>query len=277
MSIRLIVNADDYGHTAGVSAGIREAHLHGLISSTSVMMNRPAAPRALMDAARSCPKLGIGVHLVLTSGRPLSDPADIPSLVTPEGFFRREEPFIAHLPDLDPAQVWTEWNAQVEQFIRITGHAPDHLDSHHHSSYFTPALFGGMLQLASKLGCAIRRPNWPRWDDAEMPAPYTPASIREMETLMEKVQPRTTAGFIGDFYDEGVSHSHLLEILAAIAAGHYGDTVEIMSHPALVDDELRSTSVYNERRAQEREILEDPRALSFLQSHGVERISFADL
>lgn len=277
MSIRLIVNADDYGHTAGISAGIREAHLHGAVSSTSVMMNRPAARQALSDAARSCPKLGMGVHLVLTSGRPLSDPERIPSLVTPEGAFRREEPFIAHLPDLDPAHVWIEWNAQVEQFIQITGHAPDHLDSHHHSSYFTPVLFDSMLQLASKLGCAIRRPNWPRWDDAEMPAPYTPASIREMETLMEKVQPRTTVGFIGDFYDEGVSRSHLLEILDALAVGKYGDTVEIMSHPALVDDELRFTSIYNERRAQERQILEDPRVLSFIHSHGIERISFADL
>ena len=34
----LIVNADDYGYTAGVSEGIRRAHRQGIVSSTSVMM-----------------------------------------------------------------------------------------------------------------------------------------------------------------------------------------------------------------------------------------------
>ena len=108
MNNKLIVNADDYGHTSGISSGIREAHLNGIVTSTSAMMNRPFAPQALLDAAQFCPNLGLGVHLVLTSGRPLSDSRSILSLVTPEGFFRREEPFIAALPQLSPAHVWLE-------------------------------------------------------------------------------------------------------------------------------------------------------------------------
>jgi hypothetical protein len=277
MSIKLIVNADDYGHTAGISAGIREAHLKGIVTSTSAMMNRPSAPQALLDAANLCPNLGIGVHLVLTSGQPLSNPIKIPSLVTPEGVFRREEAFIAALPLLDPAHVWTEWNAQVAKFVEITGRAPDHLDSHHHSSYFTPDLFEMMLQLAMELGCAIRRPNWPDPHEADLPAPFTPESILEMQDLIAKYQPRTTAGFCGDFYDEGVTLEHLLQVLADVAAGTYGETAEIMSHPAVVDDELRATSIYNDMRARERELLQAPEVLSFKQSHGIELINFSKL
>lgn len=277
MSIKLIVNADDYGHTAGISTGIREAHLNGIVSSTSAMMNRPAAPRALQDAARLCPDLGIGVHLVLTSGQPLSNPNQIPTLVTPEGTFRREEPFIAALPRLDPSHVWIEWNAQIAKFVEITGGAPDHLDSHHHSSFFTPDLFEMMLQLAMELGCAIRRPNWPDLHETDLPAPFTPDSILEMQDLMAKYQPRTTVGFCGDFYDEGVTRDHLLQILADVADGTYGETTEIMSHPGLVDDELRATSIYNDMRASERELLQDPAICSFFQSQGIELINFRKL
>jgi predicted glycoside hydrolase/deacetylase ChbG (UPF0249 family) len=55
MMKKLIVNADNYGHTAGVSEGIRQAHLHGIVTSTSVMMNRPATAQTIEDAARLCP------------------------------------------------------------------------------------------------------------------------------------------------------------------------------------------------------------------------------
>jgi predicted glycoside hydrolase/deacetylase ChbG (UPF0249 family) len=277
MSIKLIVNADDYGHTAGVSAGIREAHLQGIVTSTSVMMNRPSAPRALIDAARLCPRLGIGLHLVLTSGRPLSNPNTIPSLVTEEGLFRKEEPFIAHLPQLDLREVWAEWKAQVVKFIDLTGHAPDHLDSHHHSSYFTPALFRMMLDLASEFNCAIRRPNWPDADSKELPAPFAPDSLREMQGMLAAAQPRTTEGFCGDFYGEGATREALLEILARIARGEAGQSVEIMCHPALVDDELRVASSYNDNRGVERACLEDPAVREFVFSHGIELVNFGDL
>ena len=71
MTKRLIVNADDYGHSPGICLGIREAHLQGIVTSTSAMMNRPLTAAELTVAARACPNLGIGVHLVLTTGKPV--------------------------------------------------------------------------------------------------------------------------------------------------------------------------------------------------------------
>ncbi len=70
-AIRLIVNADDYGLTAGVSAGIREAHQSGIVTSTTAMMNLPGVVEDLRLALETCPGLGLGAHLVLTAGGPL--------------------------------------------------------------------------------------------------------------------------------------------------------------------------------------------------------------
>jgi predicted glycoside hydrolase/deacetylase ChbG (UPF0249 family) len=71
MTLRLIVNADDYGRTPGVSRGIREAHRRGIVTSTTCMMNMPAVVDDIALALEETPRLGLGVHLVLTSGRPL--------------------------------------------------------------------------------------------------------------------------------------------------------------------------------------------------------------
>ncbi len=158
MSVRLIVNADDYGHTAGVSAGIRAAHLHGMVTSTTAMMNRPNAVQALPLAIQTCPNLGIGLHLVLTSGRPLLSPEKISSLVQPDGSFFSQAGLIEWLEQIDLDEVRAEWHAQLELFIRVAGRLPDHLDSHHHASYFTPGLFERMLVLAEECHCPIRKP-----------------------------------------------------------------------------------------------------------------------
>jgi chitin disaccharide deacetylase len=58
----LIVNADDLGMTAMVNAGIFEAHEHGIVTSTSLMVERPAATAAV-EALAEHPDLAVGLHL----------------------------------------------------------------------------------------------------------------------------------------------------------------------------------------------------------------------
>ena len=66
MSRVLIVNADDYGRTPGVSAGILRAHLESIVTTTTAMVNLPGAVEAISRALASAPRLGLGVHLNLT-------------------------------------------------------------------------------------------------------------------------------------------------------------------------------------------------------------------
>ena len=135
MTTRLIINADDYGRTPSVSRGIRYAHLNGIVTSTTCMMNMPSVVEDIEIALQETPDLGLGVHLILTAGKPLLPPSKTSALTSPEGLFWNKTEFIDHLPGIDPVAIKNEWRAQIEAFARAAGKKPTHLDSHHHSSY----------------------------------------------------------------------------------------------------------------------------------------------
>ena len=48
----LIVNADDFGASRGINRGILEAHQRGILSSTSLMVNRAASEEAALVSVR---------------------------------------------------------------------------------------------------------------------------------------------------------------------------------------------------------------------------------
>ena len=76
---RLIVNADDFGYTQGVNRAIVEAHLGGVVTSTTLM----ATGAAYADATRlasSVPELSIGCHVVLTDGKPVLSAEQLASI-----------------------------------------------------------------------------------------------------------------------------------------------------------------------------------------------------
>src|SRR3989475_8189666 len=77
---RLVVNADDFGFSAGVNRGILEAHAAGVVSSVSVLVNTPGWPDARDRLRAIGGTLGGGLHLNLTTGAPLTT---APSLTTP--------------------------------------------------------------------------------------------------------------------------------------------------------------------------------------------------
>jgi len=160
--VRLIVNADDYGRTPGVAAGIREAHRRGIVTSTTAMMNMPGIGEALHAAREECPRLGLGVHLLLTVGGPLLPAERVRSLIGGDALFLRPEALAGRLSALVYGEVLAEWRAQVERFVAVVGEAPDHLDAHHHVAYWAPVLLRAMLELARAYGCAVRMPTGPR-------------------------------------------------------------------------------------------------------------------
>lgn len=278
MPKQLIVNADDYGHTAGISKGIREAHLNGLVTSTTGMMNRPDAKAALELAVETCPKLGLGVHLCLTSGRPSLSVEKVPSLVRPDGNFFHEDEFLARLGQIKIDEVRAEWRSQIERFMLVVGHQPDHLDSHHHSSYFSQALFEGMLELASEFHCPIRRPFGE--ESGDLPGELTNLQLEKMITefsgMGSSPKPLTPQGFFGGFYDEGVSSASLKAILKRIVEHPTLQSFELMCHPAYVDEELVATSSYNQQRGRERELLQNEEIVGFARLQ-LELITFAQL
>src|SRR5688572_29609901 len=133
---QLIVNSDDYGRTPEISRGIREAHLRGVVTSTTCMMNIPTTADDIAVARKETPELGLGVHLVLTMGNPISAPDTVRSITDENGQFFKYRALVEQLPRIRTDEVKREWRAQVEAFVKASGRKPTHLDSHHHSSYF---------------------------------------------------------------------------------------------------------------------------------------------
>ena len=264
---RLIINSDDYGRTPDISRGIREAHLRGVVTSTTCMMNIPTTAADIAIALNETPKLRMGVHLVLTMGNPISAPETVPSITDENGHFFKYTPFIEHIPRMNIDEVNAEWHSQVDAFIKAAGHKPTHLDSHHHSSYFAPELFQAMLELAKEYDCAIR---FPFTHDVSNELEETNKRVPD---LIKEFNPRRPDQFVVEFYDEGATHEKLLDILNNVSNG----TSEIMCHPGYVDDAFAKESVYNRQREKELKILTDPSIKAAIQANKIELITFADL
>jgi chitin disaccharide deacetylase len=272
MSARLIINSDDYGHTAGISRGIREAHLRGVVTSTSCMMNHPAVLGDMHLALKETPRLGLGVHLVLMAEKPLLPRERVKSITDDQGEFLKLDVFTARLHQIHMDEVKAEWRAQIETFIQTSGRKPTHLDSHHHCSYFSADLFRTMLELAREYDCAIRSPL--TYDDSIGHVPAESAALRDyVPSLLAEFNPRRPNALFVSFYDLGATRQELLRIIGLIDDGTY----EVMCHPGYADAELLVTSSYNRKREGELQILTDPEIMDAIKTHGIALISFADL
>jgi predicted glycoside hydrolase/deacetylase ChbG (UPF0249 family) len=123
----LVVNADDFGLSPGINAGIVEAHAEGIVTSTSLMVSAPAAPAAARAAAGHG-TMSIGLHFI-DDGR----------------------------TDLDDAvAVADSFDAQLERFRELVGRDPTHVDSHHHVHSSSPQRRAVFAELVAPLGVPLR-------------------------------------------------------------------------------------------------------------------------
>ena len=69
---KLIVTADDFGFSPSVNGAVIEAHKNGILTASSLMVNMPFAEQAVEQVSNEVPKLGLGLHICLTSGKPVT-------------------------------------------------------------------------------------------------------------------------------------------------------------------------------------------------------------
>lgn len=220
--MKVILNADDYGLTKGITDGIIKSHVDGVVHSTTLMMNGLATAYAIEEAKKH-PSLKVGIHLVLTWGKPLAE--NVTDLIDQNGFFKYKSSYLQMEPP-NIEQVKLEWRAQIEAFLK-SGLTLDHIDSHHHVHGWEP-LTQVVIKLATDYGVPVRLTN----------------SIKEHKKLL------FTEDIWLDFYDKGVSDNLFEEIKERKSS-----SVEIMCHPGYVDDDLRKVSSYTDMREKELEIL----------------------
>ncbi|NDJ75720.1 MAG: ChbG/HpnK family deacetylase [Chloroflexi bacterium] len=277
---QLIVNADDFGRSPGVNRGIIDAHRTGIVTSTTVMINQPAAPAGLEDALQRAPHLGIGLHLNLTSGRPVSPPDTVPTLVDGDGQFYdiRRWPIAGLRFNTD--ELAHEITAQFERFVSLTGQPPDHLDAHHHATYLHPAAFKTMLGLAGQYALPLRASRLEAGPHGLLEV-LQGLVLEQAQKLFEQLRaviaggppPFWPARFETGFYGERATLGDLLVILTNLPDN---GITELMCHPGYVDDDLR-TSRYVEQREAELAHLTHAATRECVQSEGIQLITFGDL
>jgi predicted glycoside hydrolase/deacetylase ChbG (UPF0249 family) len=226
---QLIVNADDCNLTPGVTEAILKCHDRGIVTSTSFLVNLPCH-NATVRKIKSRRELGVGLHLNVTLGRPVSEVFEVRSLLDDQGSFRRPQDYAAQKPKADELE--TEYRGQVELFRRVFGLLPTHLDTHH--QMHDERLF---FQVIEKLARDYRLP------------------VRRARLMGHQCRLKTT-----DFLFGNVDPSHhwdamvLTEILRNLPEG----TSEIMCHPGKNDAALRKVSSLTTARAEEYEIFSSP-------------------
>lgn len=136
---RLIVNADDFGLSAGVNRGIIEAHERGIVTSASLMVRCAGAEEAA-TYARAHPLLGVGLHVDLGEWEP-----------TEAGWVARYE--VVRADDLHA--IADEAAEQLARFRRLVGRPPTHIDSHQHVHLAGPAR-EALLEVADTLAIPLR-------------------------------------------------------------------------------------------------------------------------
>jgi chitin disaccharide deacetylase len=137
---RLVVNADDFGLSDGVNAGILRAHREGIVTSASLMVRAPGAQQAVEGAAAH-PELTVGLHVDL--GEWFQDAS---------GDWQAR---YAVVDTRDEAAVVAELDRQVERFRELVGRDPTHMDSHQHVHRSEPVR-SAMGVIAKQLGIPLR-------------------------------------------------------------------------------------------------------------------------
>ena len=256
---QLIVNADDYGVTRNVSLGIREAHQKGIVTTTTAIMTAPHIYEELELALELCPLLEIGVHLVLTFGKPIRPTSEVPSLVGSDGKF--PDYGEVAVSEINLGQVHDEWTAQIDRFLE-TGIHLSHLDSHHHISYLLEDIFEIMLRLASEYSVPVRFP-----PESNYVENYDPLGL--LDSYKVGHPDRT----ITSFHRPTTTRKHMIEILQSLVPG----TSEIMCHPGYSDKELEEMDSYSKVREQELAVLKNPSVLSEIDESEVKLVTFSAL
>lgn len=168
-----IINGDDFGASRGINRGIVEAHCHGVLTSTSLMVNMPASEEAAI-LSRELPELSVGLHMNITT----EDGELVVDLTAPD-------------------ECRAELHRQLQGFQELIGRLPTHLDSHH-NIHRSPQLLPHFLNLAKQYQLPLRE---------HSPVRYFPSFYGQWdgETHLEQISVKTLVQMLETEFQEGIT------------------------------------------------------------------------
>ena len=247
----LIVGADDLGLSPGVTQGILDAHRHGVVRSTSLLVTFPGAEEGA-SLARAERGLEVGLHIDLVGGQPASDPSRVPSLVDAAGRFHRLPQFTARLlsGQIRLGEVAAEVRAQAAR-ARAWGIEPRAWDSHRHTHLMPPV---------SRVVALVARQEGVRYVRRARPptvAATVKAQLLGAASVASAILLRGLPG--NDWFVDLTALPKRPDPASVALYAAYPGLGEIVAHPGRPDDALRATGdTVILRRFDDLAVLTDP-------------------
>ena len=126
---KVIVNADDFGENESLNSAILTSFKLSLISSTTLLANRPGFEEACVLAHQNNLVDSIGAHLNITKGQPLTE-----EVKKYPKFYSKDEMYFSFkghfLTGEEQRIIYNEFKAQIDK-CKKAGINPSHIDTHH--------------------------------------------------------------------------------------------------------------------------------------------------
>ncbi|MGD8537089.1 MAG: ChbG/HpnK family deacetylase [Candidatus Aminicenantes bacterium] len=280
---KVIINADDFGLVQGVNEGIIKAHKEGILTSTTLMANMPGFDQAV-ELAGAHPNLGVGVHLNILRGQPLSPVEKVESLLSKDRCFVPSVPHLLRrilLKRIGIDEVEREFRAQVEK-VKNTGLSPSHIDSEKHIHMIRP-LFRIVLKIAKEYRinrvrfiqecCLFLRPG------QMLKSMLISLSSASLKKRMTNEGVRSPDRFYGVCDSGRITAAKLKKVLHRVKEG----VTEIMVHPGFITQDMLELETrigpyyINKYREKELSALLDERLPDVIADLGIRLINFSHL
>lgn len=250
---RIVLCADDFGLSPGVSRGIVELLEKKRLSATSCMVDYPEFSRDAKLLHAFAGRADVGLHFSLTGSRSIAAVA-----------------IECHLKPPPLASMKSEVERQVGKFTDGVGRFPDYIDGHQHV-HVLPVVREAVVAVAASFGAYVRSTHEPiriaMWHrPSPLESAYLARASRGLDRLAHAAGVVINRGFRGvRSFRERKNFGELFRKMIAGAA----EGTLVMCHPGHSDAALAGRDPVRETRVEEWRYLAGPRFVDDLANEGL--------
>lgn len=273
----LLLHCDDAGMCEEANIAVQSYILKGDVLSAAVMMPCPNAAD-MVEWTKKHPTADIGVHLTFTSEwkkyrwTTLTNPAKVPGLIDPEGKMWPDVPEV--VMHASPKEVETEICAQIDAMLAM-GHKPSHIDTHMGTLYGSPEFARVFFETAVKYNIPANAIDLSNKEVADYYRkagyPINDEMIQYLEKYPLPKLDNFTSAPDGKTYED--KRENFIKLVQSLKPG----LTEIIFHPSILTDNLKSITGSAQQRAWEAEMFSDPVIKQFFKDNDIELTTWTEI
>jgi len=265
----ILLHCDDAGMCNEANIAVQNYFKTGDIQSAAVMVPCPYAEE-LVEWAKTQDSPDIGIHLTLTSEwkdyrwGPVSDSANVPGLIDPEGKMWYDVPDV--VTHASAEEIETEVRAQIDKVLSM-GFTPTHIDTHMGTLYGTTEYLKVFLKIANEYNLPA---NAIDLSDPEIAEFFKQAGYPINEEVVELLDSYTLPK-LDNFSSvpEGKTYEDKRENFFKLLNSLNPGLTEIIFHPSVDTDNLKSITDSWQQRVWEAQLFSDPVVKQFFEDNDI--------